>query len=261
LLSPYAYQYTFIEPNYGEITDGSYAGGSSQHPMDGVIVGEALIKAAYEAIRNSPLWYASLLIIIYDEHGGFYDSVAPGIAPAPADNSSSRLNQYGFTFTQYGIRVPAVIVSPLIARGVVDHTIYDHASVPATLERLLGLPALTGRDAIANDLLHLISLALPRSDCPTTLNNPALPAMAAEAVAAPAVPSAVALQPVPNTGNLPGFLGAMLKTELELSSGTDPEKAAIISNFKEIKTRQDAQRYIEKILARVQAAKAARQDK
>ena len=49
--------------------------------MDGVAGGEALIKAVYEAIRNSPLWNRSLLIITYDEHGGFYDSVKPGPGP------------------------------------------------------------------------------------------------------------------------------------------------------------------------------------
>jgi phospholipase C len=117
-------------------TNGSYAGGSSQHPKDDVTAGEALIKATYEAIRNSPIWPNSLLIITYDEHGCFYDSVAPGPAPAPADNAGSNFNQHGFTFMQYGVRVPARIVSPLIPKGTVNHTIYDHASIPATLERL-----------------------------------------------------------------------------------------------------------------------------
>ncbi|NER46989.1 MAG: phosphoesterase, partial [Symploca sp. SIO1A3] len=115
----YDYQYTFIEPNYGNILNNSYAGGSSQHPMDDMYGGEGLIKATYEAIRNSPLWDSSLLIITYDEHGGFYDSVKPGAAPEPGDGSASKsnkYNKYGFTFAQYGVRVPAVIVSPLIQK-------------------------------------------------------------------------------------------------------------------------------------------------
>ena len=78
LTGPYPYTYTFIEPNYGDVLGGTYEGGSSQHPMDGVARGEELIKATYEAIRNSPLWERSLLIVTYDEHGGFYDSVQPG---------------------------------------------------------------------------------------------------------------------------------------------------------------------------------------
>jgi phospholipase C len=255
LSSPYNFQYTFIEPNYGNVTNDSYSGGSSQHPMDGVAGGERLIKATYEAIRNSPLWYSSILIITYDEHGGFYDSVAPGSAPAPADGSPRSLNQYGFTFTQYGVRVPALVVSPLIPKGVVDHTVYDHSSVPATLERLFGFPALTQRDAAANDLRHLASLTLAtlRTDCPTTLCNPAQ--APARAPAAPADLSAEA-RPVPDVGNVPGFLGVMLKTELELSVGGDAEKAAIIANFRKIKTRGQARAYIEKVNAKVRAVQA-----
>jgi len=80
----YPYQYTFIEPNYGDVINGSYEGGSSQHPMDGVTNGEALIAKVYESIRNSPLWMSSMLIVIYDEHGGFYDHFAPGAAPPPS---------------------------------------------------------------------------------------------------------------------------------------------------------------------------------
>ncbi|MGH2553911.1 MAG: alkaline phosphatase family protein, partial [Chitinophagaceae bacterium] len=72
----YPFDYTFIEPNYGDIINNSYKGGQSQHPMDDVRGGEALIKSTYEAIRNSPLWKNSMLIITYDEHGGFYDHVA-----------------------------------------------------------------------------------------------------------------------------------------------------------------------------------------
>ena len=53
--------------------------------------GERLIKAVYEAIRNSPVWNTSLLIIVYDEHGGFYDSVRPGPAPSPDDLSPGQI--------------------------------------------------------------------------------------------------------------------------------------------------------------------------
>src|SRR6185295_9164800 len=138
--------------------------------------GEGLIKAVYEAIRNSPVWNTSLLIIVYDEHGGFYDHVKPGCAVPPCDEipkGQKTRNALGFDFTQYGVRVPAVIVSPLIPRGKVDHTLYDHSSIPATLERLLGMNALTNRDASAKDLRHLLTNPAPREDCPKTLVSPA----------------------------------------------------------------------------------------
>jgi phospholipase C len=75
LQGPYPYPYTFIEPHYGDVSS-TYAGGSSQHPMDDVYGGEHLLASVYAAIRNSPYWNTSLLIVTYDEHGGFYDSVA-----------------------------------------------------------------------------------------------------------------------------------------------------------------------------------------
>jgi phospholipase C len=271
LQNPYSYGYTFIEPNYGDTLNDSYTGGSSQHPMDGVAGGERLIKATYEAIRNSPLWYSSLLIITYDEHGGFYDSVPPVAAVAPGDGASASLNQYGFTFTVYGVRVPAVVVSPYISKGTVDSTIYDHASVPRTLERLFGFAPLTQRDAKAFDVLHLLSLPSPRTDCPTVLHPPAAtvasniaappvllpPAAAAHPAAATAAPAAAGAQPIPQAGNLPGFLGVALKTELELSGGTDAEKTAIIANFQQIRTQAQAQAYLEKVVTKAQAVQAS----
>jgi phospholipase C len=251
LQNPYDYQYTFIEPNYGNVTNNSYAGGSSQHPMDDTYGGEALLKAVYEAIRNSPLWYASLLIISYDEHGGFYDSFGPGCAPAPADGSPSTYNQYGFTFEQYGVRVPAVVVSPYVSQGVVDHTPYDHASVPKTLEGLFGFGSLTQRDGKANDVRHLLSPGAPRTDCPTTLNDPVHSPVARPALS-PADRAAISGQPLPTTGNLPGFLGVALKTDLELSAATPAEKAVIVENFKRIKTRGEAEAYIETVFAKLE---------
>src|SRR5262249_44883713 len=129
-------------------------------------------QTVYEAIRNSSVWEGSLLFIIYDEHGGFYDHFVPGSVTPPNDGSTNKLNQYGFNFAQLGVRVPAVIVSPWIAQGTVDHTMYDHSSVLATIERLFNLVPLTQRDASANNLLHLISDTL-RTDCPTMLPRPA----------------------------------------------------------------------------------------
>lgn len=245
LQGAYPYAYTFIEPNYGNVANNTFVGGSSQHPEDGVAGGEGLIKAVYEAIRASPLWPNSLLIITYDEHGGFYDSVLPGPAPSPRDypagNYPAGYNDPTFNFTQYGVRVPAVIVSPRIAKGTVDKTIYDHASIPATIERLFGLGHLTQRDASANDLIHLASLSTPRNDCPTTLTNP--PPEQARIPPTSEQIAEIERRPLPKSGNLLGFLGVALKTELELSSGTESEKNAIIARAKGLKTIGDAKAY------------------
>ena len=161
----YPYAYTFIEPSYGDIAASTYKGGTSQHPMDLLSGGDGLVRRVYQQIRQSPVWPHSLLIITYDEHGGFYDSVPPGRAVPPGDSQPESASRQGFDFSVRGVRVPAVVVSPWIAAGVVDHTEYDHTSVLATLECLFELPALTARDALANDLLHLIGDQL-RDDCP-----------------------------------------------------------------------------------------------
>ena len=71
----YATTYAFIEPNYGHAIVGDFTCGDSQHPKDDVTRGERLLKTIYEMIRNSPHWEKSVLIITYDEHGGFYDHV------------------------------------------------------------------------------------------------------------------------------------------------------------------------------------------
>jgi phospholipase C len=175
--------YVFIEPNYGHVLThgGNFQCGNSQHPIDDVTRGEGLIKYVYESIRQSPHWESSLLVVTYDEHGGFYDHVPPPPAVPPGDLTDPANNAHGFQFDQQGVRVPAVIVSPWIqAEGseaqtcnLIDHTRYDHGSLLATVERLYGLSPLTARDAQANDLIHLLSLPA-RGDAPLTLPDPAV---------------------------------------------------------------------------------------
>lgn len=257
LQSPYPYAYTFIEPNWGDITGGTYEGGSSQHPMDDVFGGEGLIKAVYEAIRNSPVWNTSLLIVTYDEHGGFFDSVAPGAATPPGDgsaNPSNPLNDSGFDFATYGIRVPAVVVSPWIPKGIVDHTVYDHASVPASVMTVFdfGGPGVTNRTHQANDVLNLCSEPVPRTDTPATLNPPAPPV--ARAAVSPQALAAQDEEPTEDSGNLPGFLATALKTQLELTDDEN-ERKDVMHQFDSIRTRGDARAFVARTLAKVDAAR------
>ncbi len=237
--------YTFIEPNFGasfysEQGDNPgprYVGGSSQHPEDNCYGGEGLIKFVYESIRNSPLWDTSLLIITYDEHGGFFDSVEPPCAVPPGDpipSHQQKLARYCFDFDKLGVRVPAVIVSPWVPRGHVDHTPYDHTSVLATLEAKLSLPPLTARDAAANTLWDQLSEPAPRTDCPTTLPDPVLPPVKEKPVSA--TPPALA-----RSGNHIGFLHVLLKAELELAERAE---ADIIADFRRIATHAHATAYV-----------------
>lgn len=247
--------FTLIEPSYGDVVANTYVGGTSEHPMDDVTHGEALIKAAYEAIRNSPVWNTSLLIVTWDEHGGFYDHGTPGPATPPGDTTLvSPYNEFGFTFDQYGPRVPAVIVSPLIPRNLIDHRTYDHSSIPATVERIFGLGALTARDAAADDVATLASLTSPRADCPVALPAPAesgLPDRRTLAFEAGLTAGAAQdLRPA-DSGNLPGFLGAALRIAVEL----DPEhEAETRAHFDQIESRSDAQAFLDEVWSKLPSA-------
>lgn len=257
LQGPYPYQYTFIEPNYGDITADTYIGGSSQHPMDDVYGGEGLIKAVYEAIRNSPLWATSLLVVTYDEHGGFYDHVGPHAAVPPNDGSGLDLDDTHFPFDRYGVRVPAIVVSPLIAPGTVDHTLYDHSSVPATVERLFGMPPLTERDAAANDVRSLLTLASPRTDCPQTLPAPAPVPAVAKPQPTEETRAADDAIPISDRGNLAGFLGAAHKAAYETFATTPEERAIVDAEYAAIRTRGDARALVARVLAKADLVKAS----
>jgi phospholipase C len=119
-------KFSLIEPGYFGKTP------SDQHPPHDVFRGEALIAEVYNALRaNDALWQRSLLVVIYDEHGGFYDHIDPPASIAP-DN---RRDGSGFNFDRYGVRVPAVLISPWLDPGVITDT-FDHTSlVKFILER------------------------------------------------------------------------------------------------------------------------------
>ena len=179
--SGYTPAYTFIEPNYGNFGS-DFTCGDSQHPVNDITNGEWLIKFVYETIRNSPIWNSSLLIITYDEHGGFYDHVPPPPATPPGDTSpdSSPGGVIGavlggpqlFAFDLYGVRVPAVVISPYIPKGTIDDRTYDHTSVLRTIEDTFMLGRLTQRDTHANSLLPLLLLGEPRGTPSVSATSP-----------------------------------------------------------------------------------------
>ncbi len=159
--------YAFLEPQYMDVP-GSPA--SDQHPPHHLMEGERLIAWVYDTLRSNPaVWERTVLLLLYDEHGGFYDHVAPPAA-APPDDASAGSD--GFTFDRLGVRVPALVISPWVHKGRADHRVYDHTSVLATLRRLFGLPAfLTRRDARANPLDDANFREAPRAldDTPANL--------------------------------------------------------------------------------------------
>lgn len=180
--------YSFIEPRYFVLPLSSPP--NDQHPSHDVGFGERLIARCYQALRNSPVWERTLFIITYDEHGGMYDHVPPPAAVSP-DNKRPD----GFAFDRYGVRVPAVLISPWIAPGSVirppkdSKYPFDHTSILATLRNLFSLgPPLTARDAAAPDLLGALTLPTPSNGGPSHTPLPNVKASPAELAAADAAP-------------------------------------------------------------------------
>ncbi len=155
------------------IIDPNFATGSEEDPQD-IAVGEAFAAQVINALFESPAWGKSLLVWIYDEHGGYYDHVPPpkaiapdSIAPQPATGEPTYDG-----FHRYGFRVPAAVVSPFARPGAVTSVVHDHTSVLAMVERKWNLPALTYRDANANDLTDFLDLTKAAFADPPVLKKP-----------------------------------------------------------------------------------------
>jgi phospholipase C len=170
---------------------------SDEHPPANVQVGAKFTHDVMQALIKSPNWSSSAMFLTYDEHGGYYDHVAPPPAPKP-DNIAPML-QPGDTpaaFDRYGIRVPAIVVSPYARKHFVSHTVYDHTSILRFIEKRFGLPNLTNRDKAANPMLGMFDFTKVSNPKPTLLAAPVDSAGAAACSAAH--PSAVQ----PGAGNL-----------------------------------------------------------
>ncbi|HEX4754612.1 MAG TPA: alkaline phosphatase family protein [Candidatus Dormibacteraeota bacterium] len=190
--------YSFIEPNHrpplplmNDRGSGAPEVSNNQHPENNLVSdaayaaftagattdfarAETLIATIYEALRANPaVFERSLLLVTYDEHGGFYDHVPPPRAPSPGTKQDwatrvrhvfLRPRAARFDFELLGPRVPALVISPYVAAGTVDTTVRDHSSVPSTVRQIFAPESrpLTARDAWAAPFHTLLSLASPR---------------------------------------------------------------------------------------------------
>ncbi|MBN8981185.1 MAG: hypothetical protein J0I29_07910 [Rhizobiales bacterium] len=148
--------YTFIEPKYGLP---SYRAGNSQHPIGTISLGEILIRDVYRAIFGQSVGDNSALLITWDEHGGFFDHVNPPAATSPGDkplNQARAKNPQNYSFDHFGIRVPAVLISPWLKAGlgsqVFGNVQFDHSSIVRALRSMFALGGqLTNRDGASPD--------------------------------------------------------------------------------------------------------------
>jgi len=113
---------SWIDPDFGNPLTNSHKNQNDDHPPVDIMAGQQLVLKLYNAIANSPQWKKTLLVIVYDEHGGLFDHVVP---PVAEDDRPA--------FRRYGVRVPCFIVSPWIEGNTVSHDIFDHTSIIKTI--------------------------------------------------------------------------------------------------------------------------------
>lgn len=132
-------QVSIVEPDYSLNDD---------HPPQDVRLGQAFVSSIYEALRTSPQWDRTLMIVFYDEHGGFYDHVAP-----PTVEGEER-----DTFEQLGFRVPGMLIGPMVKRGHVMKNVVDHSSLPKLLSDIFGIAQINERAAKSGSFLDAFEM-------------------------------------------------------------------------------------------------------
>lgn len=173
-------QFAFIEPSY------MWPGANDDHPPHDVDRGQHLLADVYDALRaNEALWNKTLLVVTYDEHGGFYDHVVPNVAGAVAPDDAP--GEFDFRFDRYGLRVPTVLASPWLDRAVCNAQ-FDHTSLLRFMQQRFGLGELGRRVAAARNPLEEIAVRqTPRGDTPHRLQRPSESKRLQQRGAAPAL--------------------------------------------------------------------------
>jgi phospholipase C len=152
-------QFTYINPECCSV--------QSFHPPSSATDGETFVKQIYEALRASPQWEETLFILTFDENGGFGDHVPPPTGVPAGDSilyteTAADGKPVTFDFTRLGIRVPAMLISPWVGKGVIEHEgtnsggVYTHTSIAAFVAHLWGLDYLTPRVAWSSTFEKLI---------------------------------------------------------------------------------------------------------
>jgi phospholipase C len=152
---------SWIDPSFADLRTGLMRiispPSNDDHPPSDVTLGQALVLKIYDALASSPNWAKTLFVITYDEHGGFYDHVAPPLNPPDGDPK---------VFSRYGVRVPALVISPLVGKRSFSHEVFDHTSIIKTIARRFmstNPPDMGERVAAANDLSAVMQAAPQQS--------------------------------------------------------------------------------------------------
>lgn len=154
-------QVSIVEAAYGtgvpREEDDEHAPANIQH-------GQRFVSTVVRSVMGSPQWAKALMLFLYDEHGGFYDSVPPPAACEPDEKTPN--GDETRRFDHLGFRVPLLAISPFARRGHVSHVVTDHTSVLRLLSMKWGMRALTARDANADALMDLFDFQHPDVSVP-----------------------------------------------------------------------------------------------
>lgn len=138
---------SFVDPYFL----GLGAVSTDDHPFTDIRNGEAFLNLIYQAVTTSPSWPTTLLVITFDEWGGFFDHVPPPKAPVPLADWLAG-NRDGLR----GFRVPCLLISPWSHQSI-STTVFDHTSILRMIEWRWSLTPLTLRDATANNLAEALN--------------------------------------------------------------------------------------------------------
>jgi phospholipase C len=196
--------FAFIEPSYMS------PGANDAHPPHDIIEADVLVARVYNAIRaNEELWMSSLLVVLFDEHGGFYDPVLPPAAIPPDHHAEE------YSFTQYGVRVPALLVSPYAANGFYSEVL-DHTSLLKYLQEKWDLGDLGARAAGAQSIAAALQ-AKSGTAAPTSLQT-----------ARPAGPPQLA------TGTLSSHQSALVALSQHLEAMTEEDPGVVAARSRQV---------------------------
>jgi phospholipase C len=182
---------SFVDPVFSADSDTGQS--RDDHPFADIRNGQIFLNQVYDAVVGSPQWANTALFINYDEWGGFFDHVTPPDAGVIPDADIAACEREGVApFSQMGFRVPTLAISPFARRGFVSHDVYDHCSILKMIEWRFGLPALTARDARANNIAASLDFTNPPNLDAPAFSVPAGPFGAVCPEASPVSASAAA---------------------------------------------------------------------
>ena len=205
--------------------------GLQRNGFSDIQLGEAFSSSIINAVMHSPLWEKSALFFTYDEHGGYYDHVAPPAAIAP-DSIAPRItvppDQPG-AFDRYGMRVPGFVISPFAKANYVSSVVHDHTSILKFVETKWNLEAMTFRDANADDLLDCFDFDAVAFREPPTLASPGVPKAGSSCSAVALPPTApIVVPPTDSSTTTTTTLGGAVSstTLLNLAASLGPDETA-----------------------------------